>query len=355
MRLNFAQLAQHLPPKHHLYIIAGDEPLSTRESLDAIRANARTNGAQERASFTVDRYFNWQQISQFLQSFSLFAEKRILEINIPTGKPGVEGAKALEALASTPSADTTIIILLPELDRESSNSAWFQALSQHGAVVDIKQVTLTDLPDWIAQRLKLNKQHTEPSALEFIAQQVEGNLLAAHQEVQKLGLLYPEGALSLQQIQQSVMNVARFDVSQLGLTMLQGQTQRTARMIEGLKEEGETAIALMNPLIWLFRPMLNIKLILQQGGQVQSAMVQAKVFGDRQPIIKLGLDKLNIKQIEAALQKLAEIDRIAKGVATGDAWLELSRLCAGIAKIASKPPRNAPYTMANSRSMANSR
>lgn len=336
MRTSLAQLSQHLPPKHHLYILAGDEPLSTRESLDAIRASARADGAEERASFSVDRYFNWQQISQFLQSFSLFAQKRILEINIPTGKPGVEGAKALESLANLPKSDTTIIILLPELDRESSNSAWFQALSQYGVVIEIKQVTLSALPNWIAQRLALNNQSTEPIALEFIAQQVEGNLLAAHQEVQKLGLLYPAGALSLEQIQQSVMNVARFDVSQLGMTMLQGQTQRTARMIEGLKEEGETAIALMNPLIWLFRPMLNIKLILQQGGQLQTALTQAKLFGDRQAIIKLGLDKLNLKQIEAALQKLAEIDRIAKGVATGDAWLELSRLCTGIARISGR-------------------
>lgn len=334
MRIQSAQLSQHLPPKRHLFILAGDEPLSITEVLDNIRAAARQHGAQERASFSVERYFNWAQVNQFLQSFSLFAERRILEINIPTGKPGVEGAKALQQLAEQPAADTTIIITLPAPDRDMNNSAWFEALSQAGILLILNQVPLAQLPDWIGQRLALQQQSADEAARRFIAEQVEGNLLAAHQEIQKLGLLYPPGPLSAEAIHQCVLNVARFDVSQLGEAMIQGDQNRVLRIINGLREEGETAVAVMNPLIWLFRPLLQVRLAMQQGQSMQGALAQARLFGDRQTLVKRALDLLPHKHIEAAVQKLSDIDRIAKGVGHGDAWLELSRLCSGIARTA---------------------
>ncbi|SDK40415.1 DNA polymerase III, delta subunit [Methylophilus rhizosphaerae] len=342
MRIQAAQLAQHLPPGQHLFVLAGDEPLSITEAIDQIRAAARQHGAQERASFTVERYFNWGQISQFLQSFSLFAEQRILEISLPTGKPGVEGAKALQQLAELPAADTTIIISLPAPDRDMTNSAWFEALSQHGVLLILNQVPLPQLPAWIGQRLGLQQQTADEAARRFIAEQVEGNLLAAHQEIQKLGLLYPPGPLSEEAIRQCVLNVARFDVSQLGAAMLQGDPTRTLRIIEGLREEGETAVAVMNPLVWLFRPLLQVRLAMQNGQPIQSALTQARLFGDRQQLVKRAVEFLPQKHIEAALQKLSDIDRMAKGVGDGDAWLELSRLCTGIARMAaSKSARTA--------------
>lgn len=334
MRIQAAQLTQYLPPKQHLYVLAGDEPLSITEALDQIRAAARQHGAQERASFTVERYFNWGQVSQFLQSFSLFAEQRILEINLPSGKPGVEGAKALQQLAEQPAADTTIILTLPAPDRDMTNSAWYEALSQHGVLLVLNQVPLAQLPEWIAQRLAMQQQTADEASRRFIAEQVEGNLLAAHQEIQKLGLLYPPGPLSEDAIRQCVLNVARFDVSQLGEAMLQGDPQRVLRMLEGLREEGETAVAVMNPLIWLFRPLLQVRLAMQQGIAMQAALSQARLFGDRQQLVRRAVEFLPQKHIEAALQKLSDIDRMAKGVGDGDAWLELSRLCTGIARMA---------------------
>lgn len=334
MRIQAGQLAQHLPPKQHLFVLAGDEPLSITEASDQIRAAARQHGAQERASFTVERYFNWGQVSQFLQSFSLFAEQRILEIHIPTGKPGVEGAKALQTLAELPAADTTIIITLPAPDRDMTSSAWYESLLQHGVLLVLNQVALAQLPEWIAQRLAMQQQTADEASRRFIAEQVEGNLLAAHQEIQKLGLLYPPGPLSGEAIRQCVLNVARFDVSQLGEAMLQGDPNRVMRIIEGLREEGETAVAVMNPLVWLFRPLLQVRLAMQNGQPLQSALTQARLFGDRQQLVKRAVEFLPQKHIEAALQKLSDIDRIAKGVGHGDAWLELSRLCSGIARMA---------------------
>ncbi len=334
MRIQAAQLAQHLPPKQSLFVLAGDEPLSITEAMDQIRAASRQHGAQERASFTVERYFNWAQVSQFLQSFSLFAEHRILEINIPTGKPGVEGAKALQQLAEQPTADTTIIITLPAPDRDMTSSAWYEALLQRGVLLILNQVPLAQLPEWITQRLAIQQQTADEASRRFIAEQVEGNLLAAHQEIQKLGLLYPPGPLSEAAIRQCVLNVARFDVSQLGEAMLQGDQSRVMRIIEGLREEGETAVAVMNPLVWLFRPLLQVRQAMQNGQSVQTALSQARLFGDRQLLVKRAVEFLPQKHIEAALQKLSEIDRIAKGVGQGDAWLELSRLCSGIARMA---------------------
>jgi DNA polymerase III subunit delta len=331
------QLNKHLSSAPiGLYVVVGDEPLAKTECLDQIRHFARHHGAEERSSFTVERQFNWQQITQFNQSSSLFSTKRILEIHIPNGKPGIEGAKALTALAEQPPLDTSTIITLPTLDRDAKNSSWYTSFIKHALVIELKEISIQQLPAWIAQRLAQQQQTTDDASLAFIAHQVEGNLLAAHQEIQKLALLYPQGVISAEEIKDAVLNVARFDAYQLGEAMLQGDSERTVRILEGLKEEGEQPVAVMNPLTWLIRPLLRVKLAMMQGETLQSAMASARVFGDKQVIIKRALDRLNLRQIEASLHKLAEIDRIAKGVKQGDAWLEISRLCFGLARIKAK-------------------
>jgi DNA polymerase III subunit delta len=337
MQISAHQLTKSLPTvQTSLFIITGDEPLAKAECLDELRRVAREKGAEERTSFIVERNFNWQQISQFNQNFSLFASQRILEISIPSGKPGIDGAKVLNELATQPMQDTTTIIILPTLEREAKNSAWFNSLLNIGLVVELKDITVQQLPDWIAQRLALQNQHTDSASLAFIAHQVEGNMLAAHQEIQKLALLYPEGEISAYDIKDAVLNVARFDAFQLGEAVLLGDSERTIRILHGLQEEGEQAVAVMNPLIWLIRPLLRLKLAQSRGENLQSAMTSARVFGDRQSIMKRALDRLNLRQIEASLQKLTEIDRISKGVMQGDAWLEISRLCFGLARIKPK-------------------
>jgi DNA polymerase III subunit delta len=327
------QLNKSLSPTQSLYIISGDEPLSKSECLDEIRAFARKNGAEERVGFIVERHFNWAQITQFNQNFSLFSSRRILEITIPSGKPGIDGAKELIELATHPMQDTTTIVILPTLERESKNSAWYAALLQHGVVVELKNIQPQDLPQWISQRLAKQQQQTDPASLAFIAHQVEGNMLAAHQEIQKLGLLFPSGVLSPEQVRDAILNVARFDAFQLGEAMLQGDSNRTIRILQGLQDEGEQAVSVMNPLIWLIRPLLRIKQAEMRGENLQSAMTNARIFGDRQALMRTATQRLSLRHIEAALQKLTEIDRIAKGVMQGDAWLEISRLCFGLARI----------------------
>ena len=336
-RLEQNQLKQQLTKKiSPLYVLVGDEPLAQSECLDAIRGAARKAGADERTSFTIERNFNWQQIQQFGQALSLFSSLRILEIHVPSGKPGVDGAKALTELAANTIPDTTTIIVLPALEREAKNSAWFNALQNAAIVIELKEITANQLPQWLLARLTAQNQSTDAASLTFIANQVEGNLLAAHQEIQKLGLLYPAGEISDSAVREAVLNVSRFDAFQLGEAVLAGDAARTSRILQGLQDEGENAVAVMNPLMWVLRPLVRIKQAEARGENVMNAMTQARIYGDRQSLAKRALARLSLRQLEAALQKLCDIDKTAKGVMQGDAWLELSRLCFGLAKVRSR-------------------
>jgi DNA polymerase-3 subunit delta len=334
MRLDSSQLKQHLTQNlTPLYVLVGDEPLAQSECLDALRLAARKAGADERTSFIVERNFNWLQVGQFSQALSLFSSQRILEIHIPSGKPGVDGGKTLVELAANLIPDTTVIITLPELEREAKNSAWFNALQNASTLIELKEVAPNQLPQWLAARLKAQNQSTDAATLAFIAHQVEGNLLAAHQEVQKLGLLYPAGEIPAEAVREAVLNVSRYDAFQLGEAVLAGDTERTTRILQGLQDEGETAVAIMNPLMWVLRPLVRIKYAEKNGENLMSAMTNARIYGERQHLVKRALGRLSLRQLDAALQKLCDIDRIAKGVMQGDAWLELSRLCFGLAKV----------------------
>ena len=334
MRLDSTQLKQHLTQTlAPLYVLVGDEPLAQSECLDAIRKAARKAGADERTGFIVERYFNWHSVTQYAQALSLFSSLRILEISIPSGKPGVDGAKALSELAANLIPDTTTIIILPSLEREAKNSAWFGNLQQAAVLIELKEIAPNQLPQWLAARLKLQNQSTDVASLAFISHQVEGNLLAAHQEIQKLGLLYPAGEISAEAIREAVLNVSRYDAFQLGEAVLAGDAARTSRILQGLQDEGENAVAVMNPLMWVLRPLVRIKQAEARGENVVTAMTNSRIFGDRQNLVKRALARLSKRQLEAALQKLCDIDRTAKGVMHGDAWLELSRLCFGLAKV----------------------
>lgn len=334
MRLAPSQLEAHLKSGlQALYVLVGDEPLAQRECLDAIRSAARAQGYDERMSLTVERNFNWQQIQHYGQSISLFASRRLLELNIASGKPGVDGSKALQALAANALPDTTVVIILPTLEREAKNSTWFNALETQAQTITLNEIDAANLPKWIASRLAQQGQHTSAQTLEFLAHQVEGNLLAANQEIQKLGLLYPQGELTDETVREAVLNVSRYDAFQLGEAVLQGDAERTVRILQGLQDEGENAVAVMNPLMWVLRPLVRIKQAEMRGENVSNAMTSARIYGDRQALVKRALGRLSLRQLEAALQKLADIDKTAKGVMLGDAWLEISRLCFGLARV----------------------
>ena len=333
MRLPFEQLGGHLERElRPLYVLTGDEPLSMMEGIDAIRRVARAKGYDERLSFTAERNFNWQQLSSSGQSISLFASRRLLEMHIPSGKPGNEGSKALQEYCSRLPDDTVTVITLPKLDGTGQKSAWFTALEKTAVVVPLQTVDINRLPQWIARRLQAQGQQTDGATLEFLANQVEGNLLAAHQEIQKLGLLFPNGQLDAEAVREAVLNVSRYDVFQLGDALLDGDVARTAKILQGLEAEGIQPLALLGVLAWLLRGVTRVKLAESRGENLASAMQQAKIWGDRQAQVKRMLARVSLRQLQAAMLKMAEIDTLPKGLGQGRPWLEISRLCIGLAR-----------------------
>lgn len=335
--IHAAQLKQELKQGFDaLYVITGNEPLTSDESLDLIRQTARKQGIEERQVFIAERGFDWGAVIQFTQSSSLFASQRLIELRIPNGKPGIEGSKTLQNLLKSPLVDTTLIIQLPALDRDAKKSAWFKVLEKNATIVQVHEVPPNQLPKWIADRLKQQKQTAGNETLHFLAQQVEGNMLAANQEIQKLGLLYPEGQLSDEQVKAAVLNVSRHDPFQLAEAVLSGDVQRTVLILDSLQDEGEKPIQVLYPLTWSFKPLTQLKLAYSRGESLDPILTRARIFGPKQRLLKNVVRGLNIKQIDRTLQKLADIDQITKGVQSGDAWHEISRLCFGLARLCAR-------------------
>lgn len=332
MKVAAEQLVQHLEGGlRPLYAVCGDEPLGVMEAVDAIRAAARRQGYAEREIFNVERGFNWQRIRASSQSLSLFSSLRLVEINIPSSKPGIDGSKALQDYAADLPPDTVTLITLPRIDKKDQG-VWFRALEDSGAMIFTWPVETEKLPAWIGRRLAAQNQQADTETLEFIANQVEGNLLAAHQEIRKLGLLYPQGRLAIEDVRDAVLNVSRFDAFQLRDAILAGDATRTAKVLAGLRAEGVEPVALLGMLVWLLRGVLKVKNAQVQGMDLISAFGQAKIWGDRQNLMRQALGRLSLKRLQAALLKMAEIDKINKGLAQGESWLELSRLCLGLAR-----------------------
>lgn len=265
MQLRLDALEPHLSKGlAGLYVVYGDEPLLAQEACDKIRAAARAAGFTERSVHTVERGFDWSTLIGASQAMSLFGERQLVELRIPSGKPGKDGADALKTLAGADNPDALMLVTLPRLDSATQKSAWFTALVNGGVALKVDPVERAQLPNWIGQRLALQGQRVAPGddgrrALAFVAERVEGNLLAAHQEIQKLGLLYPAGTLTFEQIHDAVLNVARYDVFKLNEAMLAGDAARLSRMIDGLKGEGEALVLVLWAVVEELRTLLRIK------------------------------------------------------------------------------------------------
>jgi DNA polymerase-3 subunit delta len=268
MQLAPAQLSAHLERGlRSLYVLHGDEPLLQQEAADAIRKAARAQGYTERSVHTVlGAHFDWSAVLAACSAMSLFADRQMLEVRIPSGKPGKDGGAALvELTEALQGQDATLaLVLLPKLDKATRTGAWFSALEGGGVCLQIEAIERSALPQWIAQRLAQQGQRVASGdegqhALSFFADRVEGNLLAAHQEIQKLGLLYPAGPLSLAQIEAAVLNVARYDVFKLSEAVLAGQALRVQRMIDGLRAEGESEVLVHWALAEDIRSLKRVK------------------------------------------------------------------------------------------------
>ena len=334
MQLRAEELERHLARSlAPLYLIHGDEPLQSLEAADAIRAKARAEGYAEREVLSVERGFDWSLLSASGANLSLFSSKKLIELRIPGGKPGTDGAAAIVQHCAADTPDLLTIVSLPRLDRRSQDTAWFRALAGKGVLINTFQVERAQLPQWIAARLARQKQKADRETLQFLADSVEGNLLAAHQEIQKLGLLFPPGELAFDAVCSAVLNVARYDAFKLNEAMLTGDTTRLARMLDGLKSEGEAPPKILWVLAEEIRAVAKVQAGMAAGEDLQQLYRNNRVWGDiRQRGVADAARRLKSTALGEALRHAARIDRTVKGLARGDVWDELLQLCLRFAR-----------------------
>ena len=348
MNLAPAQLQEHLKRGlKSLYTLHGDEPLLLQEFADALRLEARQQGYTERTVHTVSgAHFDWSGVLASGGSLSLFADKQMVEIRIPSGKPGKEGSVALQQIAERAGRaggdDSTLtIVILPRLDSLTSKGAWFGALDSFGISVKFDPIDRRMLPQWISQRLQLQGQRVAASeegqrTLQFFSDRVEGNLLAAHQEIQKLALLYPaqsgasDGTLSFEQVENAVLNVARYDVFKLSEAVLGGQAVRVARMLDGLQSEGESEVLVHWALAEDIRSMKRVKDAISAGRPMPMALRENRVWGVKEKLFERVLPNISDATLANLLTAAHKVDGIVKGLKQPDwpanGWQALHRL-----------------------------
>jgi DNA polymerase-3 subunit delta len=328
-----AQLAKGLAP---LYVITSDEHLLALEAADRIRRAARAAGYTERDVLSVERTFKWGELLAANQAMSLFGDKKLIELRIPSGKPGKDGSAALQNYARELNPDNLTLITLPKLDWQTAKAAWVASLQQAAVYIEIPIVERAQLPNWIGMRLSQQGQGADRQGLDFIADRVEGNLLAAHQEIQKLGLLYEPGKLTFEQVHDAVLNVARYDVFKLSEAMLGGDAGRLARMLEGLKGEGEALPLVLWAVAEEIRTLLKLKAGMAQGRPLGALMKEYRIWGPRERMMEPALRRVSLGTLEAALQDAAQVDKMVKGLRSkqfaGDAWDAMLQLALKVAR-----------------------
>lgn len=331
------QLSGTLAP---LYIVSGEEPLLVQEACDTIRLAAREKGFTERELYHIDPKFDWGQLHNAANSMSLFSEQKILEVRMPTGKPGDKGGKALVEYANAPAPDNLLLIVTGKLDGSVQRSKWFKALDKVGMHVATWPIDAVKLPRWITQRLSQAGLSAGSGAAELLASRIEGNLLAAVQEIEKLKLLATDGKVSTELMASVVADSARYDVFGLSDKALNGDTPGAVKTLHGLKSEGTEAIPILWALTRDIRQLLQVAQATEQGKHLDTALKQAGIWAKRQPLAKNALRRLKAARLEQLLRQANGIDRAIKGMRSGAVWDELLDLVLNLSGVTSLHPSN---------------
>jgi len=332
MKLYFNQLKQHLEKQlQPVYFISGDEPFQQDESVRLIREAAKLQGYTEREVHHVDRSFDWDELVHSAGSMSLFAERKVIELRIPAGKPGDKGSKALVAYASQLPEDNLLLIVSGKLDASQTRSKWFKALDAVGATLAVWPLEIQELPAWLKGRMQIRGLQPTEDALTVLAEQVEGNLLAADQELEKLCMIYGEGTISAEQVLDAVSDSARFDAFALIDVALQGDVVRVSRILHGLKSEGEDVLHVLGALIYQLRMLEKMANAVSQGQHLEQVFKQHRIWDKRKLVLNAGLKRHGLKRWQAFLLVAGRIERMCKGLATGKPWDELLQLTLRIA------------------------
>jgi len=327
------QLAAHLERTlAPVYVIHGDEPLLAMEAGDTIRAAARKAGCDEREVLVAEKGFDWDAFRATNANLGLFGSRKLIDLRIPSGKPGVDGARALEAsVAGIPNPDSILLVTLPKLDRATQSSGWFMTLADAGIAIAVFALERSELPAWIAARLARQRQRANAETLAFLTDRCEGNLFAAQQEIAKLGLLLPEGEIPYDAVERAVTDVARYDISQLSEAWLAGDAARALRIIAALEAEGEGLPLLVWQIGEDLHALAAVRDATAAGTPPAVAIRNARVWGRRQEAMEQAAKRIATAALTPMLRALSRLDAESKGIGMGNAWDDLRALALALA------------------------
>lgn len=334
MKISSDKLSAHLGDKlAPAYLVSGDEHLLAGEAADAIRARAAEDGFGERRLFLAQRGFDWHELRAGRTEMSLFATHRLLELRIPTGKPGDAGSKAIGEYVDAAPADCVLLVITPKLDRAAQNSKWVKTLERFGVWVQVWPVDEKRLPQWVRGRMRDAGLLPDNDAVQMLADRVEGNLLAAQQEIEKLRLLNGPGAVDAEVVRRAVADSARFDVFSLTDAALAGETARATRILGGLRSEGQEPVLILWALSREIRVLAGLAFELERGRRMEAALASARTWRNRAPLLKAALMRHKKHQLHDLLLLAGRVDRVIKGLAPGRVWDELAGLVVGLSGV----------------------
>lgn len=327
MRVDPERLAGHLKGAlAPIYLVSGDEPLLVEESCDAIRGAARAAGYDERVTLTVEPQFDWGQLANTTQTLSLFASRRLVEVRLPTGRPGDAGAKALVQYAEAVPDDTLLLVITGKLDKSARDSKWAKALDSRGATVTCWPLDAGRWPGWITRRMQARGLTPESGVVDILAYSLQGNLLAVAQEIDKLTLICPDGRVSVDAVRAGIAESARFDVFSLVDGCLAGDAPQVARMLTALQAEGIAPVLVLWALAREVRAMARLAADLAGGKPQAQAFKAHRIWAARAGAVSAAQRRFSHSRWLALLQRVARADRVLKGQASGEIWQELEQL-----------------------------
>lgn len=335
MRLYPEKLVGHLQQQLlPVYLVSGDEPLLVQECCDQIRRKAREHGCNERVVIDCGgATFNWQEILHSAASMSLFAERRLIELRLPSGKPGAEGSDVLCKYMDIASDGDVLLLVAGKIDKQSTNSKWYKVLDKAGATISVWPVDAKNLPRWLEQRVRSAGMSIDNDALQLLCDRVEGNLLAAVQEVEKLKLLAADARITTQIVTDAVSDNARYNVFNMADSALQGDATTSLRMLHGLRAEGSEPPLVLWTLAREIRTLYEVQLDCDQGQSASQALSARRVWPNRMPFMQAALARHDTHSLSLLLGQSALVDGSIKGFADGNPWDNLERLVLGLCRI----------------------
>ncbi|MBO6556453.1 MAG: DNA polymerase III subunit delta [Pseudomonadales bacterium] len=314
-----------------VFIVSGDEPLLVQESCDLIRGELKKQGFTEREVFHAEPGFDWNSLLYSGNSMSLFADRKLMEIRLPTGKPGDAGGKALTELLESRNDETAILVVLPRADQSTQRTKWFKTVESAAAFVQVWPIEAKELPRWLEGRFRQAGLRADREAIRTMAERIEGNLLAAIQEIERLKLIVGDRAVTVNDVTEGVADSARYDVFKMIDAALVGDVSRCVRMTDGLRAEGVESLFVVNMLAREIRSLESIKTDLQNGLSQREVFKKARVWDKRVPVVSRCLDRHDLTSLRSLQVSLGSIDRMVKGLVQGDPWRSLQEVILSLA------------------------